>query len=80
MMSGMSEGRRTPREEGVQEERNDEPVSVPVDVESLERQLEEAGWEPVDRIGKRVWRHPESGHLYPHGPASKRLRLDRDGS
>jgi hypothetical protein len=80
MMSAMTEGRRTPREEGGRAKRNDEPVSVPVDVESLERQLEEAGWESVDRMGKRVWRHPESGHLYPHGPALKRLRIDKGAS
>jgi hypothetical protein len=80
MTSDMSESRRTPREDGGWEERNDEPASVPVDVESQERQLEEAGWVPVERIGKRVWRHPESGQLYPHGPALQRLRKDRGGS
>ena len=76
----MSKGRRTPREDDGRQERKDEPESVPVDVESQERLLKEAGWEPVDRMGKRVWRHPESGHLYPHGPAYKRLRRDRAGS
>jgi hypothetical protein len=79
-VSDMSESRQTPREDDGREERKDEPETVPVDVESQERQLEEAGWEPVDRMGKRVWRHPESGHLYPHGPAFKRLRRDRGGS
>jgi hypothetical protein len=77
MMSAMTEGRRTPREEGGRAKRNDEPRSVPVDVESQERQLAEAGWDPVDRMGKRVWRHPETGHLYPHAPAIGRLRIDR---
>jgi hypothetical protein len=77
----MSKGRRTPGEDdGRRQGRKDEPETVPVDVESQERQLEEAGWEPVDRMGKRVWRHPQSGHLYPHGSAVKRLRLDRAGS
>jgi hypothetical protein len=85
-MSDMSEGRRTPREDDGWKERKAEPVpepvpeSVPVDVERQERQLEAAGWERVERLGKRVWRHPESGHLYPQGPAFKRLRIDRGGS
>lgn len=80
MLCAMTEGRRTPREEGGRAKRNDEgagSVPVDVDVESQERQLTEAGWEPLDRMGKRVWRHPETGHLYPHGPALKRLILDR---
>ena len=76
----MSKGRRTPREDDGRQERKDAPESVPVDVESQERLLKEAGWEPIDRMGKRVWRHPESGHLYPHGAAFKRHRLDRAGS
>ena len=80
MMSDMSEGRRTPREDDGRKEPKDEPETVPLDVESQERQLEEAGWEPVERMGKRVWRHPETGHLYPQGPAFKRLRRDRGGS
>jgi hypothetical protein len=77
MMSDMSKGRRKPREDDGREERKDQPETVPVDVESQERQLEAAGWEPIERLGKRVWRHPKSGHLYPQGPAVKRLRLDR---
>jgi len=76
-MRDMSESRQTPREDDGREERKHQPETVPVDVESQERQLEEAGWEPIERLGKRVWRHLESGHLYPHGPALKRLRLDR---
>jgi hypothetical protein len=80
MMSAMTEGRRTPREDDGREERKEEPETVPVDVESQERQLAEAGWEPVERMGKRVWRHPETGHLYPHGPAVQRLRIDRGDS
>ena len=76
----MSKGRRTPREDDGRQERKDEPESVPVDVESQERLLKEAGWESVDRMGKRVWRHPETGHLYPQGPALQRLRIDRGGS
>ena len=71
-MSDMSERGR--------EERKDGAASVPVDVENKERLLAEAGWEPVVRMGQRVWRHPETGHLYPHGPALKRLRIDRGGS
>ena len=79
-MSDMSESRQTPREDHGWEEPKAKPETVPVDVESQERQLEEAGWEPVERMGKRVWRHPETGHLYPQGPALKRLRIDRGGS
>ena len=79
-MSDMSESRRTPREDGRWEERNDEPASVPVDIKNQERQLEEAGWQPVERMGKSVWRHPESGQLYPVGPAIQRLRMDESGS
>ena len=79
-MSDMSESRQTPREDDGWEETKAKPETVPLDVESQERQLEEAGWEPVERMGKRVWRHPETGHLYPQGPALKRLRMDRGGS
>jgi hypothetical protein len=79
-MSDMSEGRRTSREDDGREEPKAKPETVPVDMERQERQLEEAGWERVERLGKRVWRHPESGHLYPQGPALKRLRIDRGGS
>ena len=79
-MSDMSEGRRTPSEDDGRKEHKHVPATVPVDVESQERQLEEAGWVPVERLGKRVWRHPETGHLYPQGPALMRLRIDRGGS
>jgi hypothetical protein len=76
----MSESRQTPREDDGWEEPKANPETVPLDVESQERQLKKAGWEPVERMGKRVWRHPETGHLYPQGPALKRLRIDRGGS
>lgn len=34
--------------------------------------LKSAGWEPVERSGKTVWRNPKSGYLYPQDVA---LRL-----
>lgn len=34
------------------------------------RELREAGWELVeDSVGKRIWRKPDSGHLYPQDAA-----------
>ena len=65
----MSEGRGSAYE--------DEPEAVPVDPEAQQRDLKEAGWEPIERLGKVVWRHPWSGHLYPQGAAIQRLRRDR---
>ena len=55
----------------------DEPEAVSVDPEAQQRELKEAGWEPIERLGKVVWRHPLSGHLYPQGAAIQRLRRDR---
>jgi hypothetical protein len=54
----------------------DEPEGVPIDPEAQQRELEAAGWERLERQGKVVWRHPESGALYPQGPAIRRLRMD----
>jgi hypothetical protein len=55
----------------------DEPEAVLVDPEAQQRELEEAGWEPIERLGKIVWRHPQSGYFYPQGTAIQRLRRDR---
>ena len=34
------------------------------------QELEAAGWELVDEaVGKRLWRKPDSGHLYPQDAA-----------
>ncbi len=57
----------------------DEPDSVPVDPGGAQRKLEAAGWKPVRRQGKLLWRHPESGHLYPQGPALRRLEMNSAG-
>ena len=39
------------------------------------RELEEAGWEMVERQGEMLWRNPEtSGHLYPQSAAIDLLR------
>lgn len=51
-----------------------EPMAEPVDLEAERRELEEAGWEPIERAGKLVWRNPKSGHLYPQGAAISVLR------
>ena len=58
---------------------SDEPEAVPVDPEAEQRELEAAGWARVERQGKLLWRHPESGYLYPQGPAVRRLRMDSGG-
>ena len=34
-----------------------------------ERRLKEAGWERVEAQGRISWRRPDTGHLYPRGPA-----------
>ncbi len=58
---------------------SDEPEAVPVDPEAEQRELEAAGWARVERQGKLLWRHPESGGLYPQGPAVRRLWTDSRG-
>jgi hypothetical protein len=57
----------------------EEPENVLLDQEAEQRELEAAGWERVYRQGKLFWRHPESGGLYPQGPAIRRLRVDSRG-
>jgi hypothetical protein len=42
--------------------------------EAERRELEAAGWERVERMGKTVWRNPESGHLYPQDVAIALVR------
>lgn len=60
-------------------EPREEPEVASLDQEAEQRELEEAGWERVYRQGKLLWRHPESGGLYPQGPAVRRLRTDLPG-
>jgi hypothetical protein len=55
----------------------DKPAAEPIDKESEQRELEEAGWERIERLGKTVWRNPHSGHLYPQGAAIALLRAGR---
>lgn len=60
------------------------PKVQPVDIvipqeterERAERQadMEDAGWERVDRQGKLFWKNPQSGRLYPQGAAVQRLQ------
>ena len=39
------------------------------------RELEAAGWEKIERLGKIVWRKPKSRYLYPQEVA---IRLARE--
>jgi hypothetical protein len=48
-------------------------------VREEERQLlSEAGWVPVEIEGHAYWRKPDSGRLYPQGPAVDALRAQKD--
>ncbi len=38
------------------------------------RKLREAGWEPAERAGETVWRHPETGIYYDQDKAMALLR------
>ena len=53
------------------------PNAVPVDPEVQRRELEEAGWTPIERLGKVVWQRPDSHYLYPQGVA---IRLAREAA
>ncbi len=55
------------------------PNTVPLDVKAQERELEAAGWKRLERQGKIVWQHPQTGYLYPQGPAVRRLWMDSVG-
>ena len=46
--------------------------------EEERRLLREAGWERVEVGGEAYWRRPDSGRLYPRGPAVEVLR-DQQG-
>ncbi len=48
--------------------------AVPADLKAQEQELEAAGWERLERLGKVVWRNPRSGHLYPQGAAIALIR------
>ncbi len=37
--------------------------AAPVDLEAQRRELEEAGWMRIERLGKVVWRRPNSTYL-----------------
>jgi hypothetical protein len=51
--------------------------TVPVDLKAQQRELEAAGWERLERVGKLVWRNPRSGHLYPQGAAIALIRAGK---
>jgi hypothetical protein len=38
------------------------------------RRLKEAGWEPVEGGRETYWRRPDTGRLYPRGPAYDVIR------
>jgi hypothetical protein len=40
--------------------------------------LTEAGWERVEVEGEHYWRRPDSGRLYPGGPAVDVLRAQQE--
>lgn len=42
------------------------------------RKLEAAGWEPDERAGGTVWRHPETGIYYEQDKAMTLLREGAD--
>jgi hypothetical protein len=48
--------------------------AAPVDLEAQRRELEEAGWTRIERLGKVVWRRPNSTYLYPQGVAIRLVR------
>ena len=48
--------------------------TAPVDLEAQRRELEEAGWVRMERLGKVVWRRPNSAYLYPQGVAVRLVR------
>jgi hypothetical protein len=48
--------------------------AAPVDLEAQRRELEEAGWTRIERLGKVVWRKPNSTYLYPQGVAIRLVR------
>ncbi len=48
--------------------------AAPVDLEAQRRELEEAGWTQIERLGKVVWRRPSSNYLYPQGVAIRLVR------
>jgi hypothetical protein len=58
------------RRAGVSEERG-----ARNEKEAQQRELEEAGWELVERGGgKTIWRNPRSGGLYPQSVAITMVR------
>ncbi len=55
-----------------------QPDAVPVDLEAQRRELEEAGWKRLERLGKVVWQRPNSNYLYPQGVAVRLIREAAD--
>ncbi len=55
-----------------------QPDAVPVDLEAQRRELEEAGWRRLERMGKVVWQRPNSNYLYPQGVAIRLVREATD--
>jgi hypothetical protein len=51
--------------------------TVPADLKAQEQELEAAGWERLERMGKVVWCSPGSGYLYPQGAAITLIRAGK---
>ena len=70
----MSEGEQRRRESEGSGAYREEAEVVSVDLEAQQHELEAAGWERLERMGKLVWRRPDSNYLYPQGAAIALLR------
>jgi hypothetical protein len=71
---GVSEGKRRHGECEASGAYGEGVRTVPADLKAQEQELEAAGWERLERMGKVVWRNPRSGHLYPQGAAITLIR------
>jgi hypothetical protein len=67
----LEETREVARDRG---SRDQQPDAVTIDPEDEQHELEAAGWERADVLGKVFWVNPQSGYRYPQGPAVRRLR------
>jgi len=73
----VSEGEQSHRESEGSGAYGEVAKTVPVDLKAQQRELEAAGWERLERVGKLVWRNPRSGHLYPQGAAIALIRAGK---
>src|ERR671917_737740 len=73
----VSEGEQSHRESEGSGAYGEVAKTVPVDLKAQQRELEAAGWQRLERVGKLVWRNPRSGHLYPQGAAISLIRAGK---